>query len=228
MQNPTDQPRAVRLPRAVILALTAAATIAAILESYVGLYEWALRHGLGHWAQFWPLLIDTPIVAGELMLLVGFVAKWSWARKALPWALVIAGLAASVAGNFYHLRAADVPTRATSAAAPLVACVMLAATLMLLKWTGQPAADSAVKPDRKPAQTVTPARPARQQSTRRAAPSLTLAADAKYIRQLRELKLAGQPLPSERHVAAVMIGNPNARKRAKNILHAAQNGGIPQ
>ena len=50
-----------------IAVIITAASGAAFAESYRGLYDWALKHGLsGFWAAAFPLQVDTFIVVGEL------------------------------------------------------------------------------------------------------------------------------------------------------------------
>src|ERR1035441_4801326 len=88
-----------------LVIVTAAASFT---ESYRALYEWASHHGVaGFWAAIWPLQIDTFIAVGELALVAALVYGWSRKVRASWWAITLAGLAVSVAGNVGHVAAAQ-------------------------------------------------------------------------------------------------------------------------
>jgi lysylphosphatidylglycerol synthetase-like protein (DUF2156 family) len=117
-----------------IAALIAVADAAAFTESYRGLYEWALRHGLtGFWAAAFPLQVDVFIVVGELVLLVAMIDRWSWRERAGAWLVALLGLAVSVAGNIGHIAAHDAQSRGTAAIPPVAAFAALWLGLTVLK-----------------------------------------------------------------------------------------------
>ena len=127
-----------RVPRlaalVVIAALVAAASLVSFAESYRGLYLWASRHGLGGaWAAAWPVQVDVFIAVGELALFVAPVDRWAQWSRAGAWAVTVAGLAVSVAGNVGHAPAHDLATRVTFAIPPLAAAFALAVGLGVLK-----------------------------------------------------------------------------------------------
>ena len=127
--------RAPRLAALVAIAvLVAAASLVSFAESYRGLYLWAAGHGLaGAWAVAWPLQVDVFIAVGELALFVALVDRWAWRSRAGAWAVTVAGLAVSVAGNVGHAPARDLATRVTFAIPPLAAAFALAVGLGVLK-----------------------------------------------------------------------------------------------
>jgi Protein of unknown function (DUF2637) len=123
-----------RVALAVIAAVLAAASAVALAESYRGLYDWARGHGLpGGWAAIWPLQVDTFLVVGELALFVALVDRWPARARVPAWAVTLAGLAVSVAGNIGHVHGHDVLVLATAAVPPLAAASALAVGLGVLK-----------------------------------------------------------------------------------------------
>jgi hypothetical protein len=126
--------RARRAALVTIAAIIAAASLTSFAESYRGLYDWAREHGLsGLWAAAWPLQLDTFIAVGELALFVALVDRWSARSRTAAWAVTLAGLAASVAGNVGHVHSALLTDRATAAVPPLAAAAALAVGLGVLK-----------------------------------------------------------------------------------------------
>jgi hypothetical protein len=123
-----------RIALAVITVLVIAASAASFAESYRGLYLWAHHHGLtGIWAAAWPLQVDTFIAVGELALFVALVDQWKPRARASAWAVTLAGLAVSVAGNIGHVASHAVTARGTAAIPPLAAAAALAVGLGVLK-----------------------------------------------------------------------------------------------
>ena len=117
-----------------IAALVAAASLTSFAESFRGLFEWAHRHGLnGLWAAAWPLQVDVFIAVGEAALFVAMVDRWSHRNRAGAWAVTLAGLAVSVAGNVGHVAGHALTSRATAAVPPLAAAAALAVGLGVLK-----------------------------------------------------------------------------------------------
>ena len=130
--------RILRVPRqaalAAIAVLVAAASLVSFGESYRGLYDWASRHGLhGPWALAWPLQVDSFIAVGELALFVALADRWRPRSRVAAWAVTLAGLAVSVAGNIGHIAGHAVTDRATAAVPPLAAAAALAVGLGVLK-----------------------------------------------------------------------------------------------
>src|SRR5258708_15980422 len=113
-----------RVPRraalAAIATLVAAASLTSFAESYRGLWLWAQYHGLhGVWAVAWPLQIDTFIGVGELALFVALADQWQTRSRTAAWAVTMAGLVVSVAGNVGHVAGHDLASRVTPALPPL-------------------------------------------------------------------------------------------------------------
>ena len=92
------------------------------------------EHGLSvHSSAVRPLQIGVFIAAGELVLFVALVHGWQRRARILPWAVVMAGLAVSVAGNLKHVGwLAPVADKATAAALPPAAAAALAVGLGVL------------------------------------------------------------------------------------------------
>jgi hypothetical protein len=127
-----------RVPRraalVAIAALVAAASLVSFAESYRGLFLWAAEHGLtGAWAVIWPLQVDVFIAVGELALFVALVDRWAPRSRAAAWAVTLAGLAMSVAGNVGHVASHALTARSTAAVPPLAAASALAVGLGVLK-----------------------------------------------------------------------------------------------
>jgi hypothetical protein len=117
-----------------IAVIITTASAAAFAESYRGLYDWALHHGLsGFWAAAFPLQVDTFIAVGELVLFVATVDSWQWRHRAGAWAVAACGLAVSVAGNIGHVAAHDLQSRGTAAVPPVAAFAALWLGLAVLK-----------------------------------------------------------------------------------------------
>jgi len=132
------RPGILRGPRlaalAAIAVLVATASGAAFAESYRGLYEWALHHGLsGFWAAAFPLQVDVFIAVGELALFVALIDGWRKRDRAGAWLVTILGLAVSVAGNVGHVATHRLTDRGTAAVPPLAAAAALAVGLGVLK-----------------------------------------------------------------------------------------------
>ncbi len=127
-----------RVPRrgalAAIAVLVAAASAVSFAESYRGLYDWSAEHGLsGPWAVIWPLQVDVFIAVGELALFVALADAWARRSRIGAWAVTLAGLAVSVAGNVGHVTGHTIADRATAAVPPLAAAAALAVGLGVLK-----------------------------------------------------------------------------------------------
>jgi hypothetical protein len=134
-----DLPASLATARAVALLaialLSAAATAAALAESYRNLYEWAIHHHVfPGFAWAWPLTVDSFVVIPELVLFVAMVDIWFGWSKVWPWLVIAGGLSASVAGNIGSLGTSPTLTdQLTAAASPTAAFVALTFALAVLK-----------------------------------------------------------------------------------------------
>lgn len=123
----------------VIGVLVTAASAASFAESYRGLWLWAVHHGLsGIWGYGFPLQVDVFIAVGEAALFVALADGWQVRSRMGAWAVTLAGLAVSVAGNIGHITGTDPASRITAAVPPLAAAAALAVGLGVLKRTVQP------------------------------------------------------------------------------------------
>ena len=126
-----------RIPRrAALVAISelVAASLVSFAESYRGLYDWAGEHSLsGTWAAIWPLQVDVFIAVGELALFVALADAWQRRSRIGAWAVTLAGLAVSVAGNVGHVHGHSATDRLTAAVPPLAAAAALAVGLGVLK-----------------------------------------------------------------------------------------------
>ena len=130
--------RRVALHAIAVVAILA--SINALAHSYIGLYGWAITHGLTGWqAATWPAEIDVFLIVGELALYIAYLDLWPTRHKIWPWATAAVGLAISVAGNVGHVRptaaGAIDADRMTAATSPLAAFAGLAIALLVLKLT---------------------------------------------------------------------------------------------
>ncbi len=128
---------------AVSLMATAVltATAGGFAQSYAGLYQWALEHGLHGWkAGSFPLLVDLFIVVGELGLFLlaidAFVLKrrhlLSWLDFMLPLFIALAGWTASLIFNVGHVVQREFSYQATAAVPPIVSMLGLFVLLRTL------------------------------------------------------------------------------------------------
>ncbi len=138
MRNHPGQPGLIRTATVtalyVIAVLIAAASAVSFAESYRGLADWAREHGLhGAWAVAWPLQVDVFIAVGELALFIALANSWPGRSRLAAWAVTLAGLAVSVAGNVGHVAGHSLSARCTAAVPPLAAAAALAVGLGILK-----------------------------------------------------------------------------------------------
>lgn len=114
--------------------LTTAAVIVSFMESYRGLYEWAVHHRMsGIWALLFPLQIDVFIAVPEIVLFIATVDSWDWRGRLGAWTLALAGLGASIGGNIGHVASADLQSRVTFAVPPVAAFFTLWLGLAVIK-----------------------------------------------------------------------------------------------
>ena len=210
-----------------ITALVAGATAASFSESYRGLYLWALHHGLsGPWAAIWPLQVDVFIAVGELALFVALADRWAPRSRLAAWAVTLAGLAVSVAGNVGHVAGHDLASRATAAVPPLAAAGALAVGLGVLKRVvgahAQAKPESPVVPA--PASTAKPLKPAPERAPKTAKKP---APDARPEVHFGDVLAAGE-LPSVRRIRRELrVGQPKAQE-VQAALAASMNGHTPE
>jgi len=192
-----------RAALAGIAILVAVASLTSFAESYRGLYAWSREHGLnGGWAVAWPLQVDVFIAVGELALFVAMADQWTRRNRAGAWAVTLAGLAVSVAGNVGHVGVHAVTSRATAAVPPLAAAAALAVGLGVLKRV---IAASAPVPAPVPARTPVPGPqvhpvPAESNGHEPAArlfAAAIAAGEVPSIRRIREQMHCGQPRARE-------------------------------
>jgi hypothetical protein len=159
-----DTPSVRAADRAMIV-ICWAATVLALVLSYRGLYDFATqRGGYPRWAALaFPVIVDFPLVLGELRLFTiaargetGYIKGWAWL-------LTVVGLLVSLAGNIAHVGpGSTVAMQLAAAVPPLAVAVSLGTGLGIIKLragrakpaTGQ-VADATPRP---PAALVLPAR----------------------------------------------------------------------
>lgn len=139
------------------------ATIDGFAQSYAGLYDWGIQHGLKGWkAESFPLLIDVFILVGEiglfLLALDGHKIRkaWlPWVDMALPFATASAGWSVSLYFNIERIDTNDIPTKVTYGIPPVTAMIGL---LILLRTVHRYMAKFDAENETAPAQ-VTVSRP---------------------------------------------------------------------
>ena len=136
--------RAKTVTRWAAVGLMAAAVLIAtgggFAQSYSGLYEWALEHGLTGWkAASFPLLVDLFIIVGELGLFLLALDAYairksllSWMDFMLPMFIALAGWTASLVFNVGHVLNRDFSYQATAAVPPIVSMLGLFVLLRTL------------------------------------------------------------------------------------------------
>lgn len=105
-------------------------------QSYRGLYDWAAHHAAipAPFSYVWPMMVDAPLVAGEVMLYIAATGPTPAHVRVWGWLMAVIGLAGSVAGNIGHVGwSASWPVKVSAPVPPLVAALMLASALILLK-----------------------------------------------------------------------------------------------
>jgi Protein of unknown function (DUF2637) len=210
-----------RAALAVIAVVLAAASVVALAESYRGLYDWARGHGLpGGWAAVWPLQVDTFLVVGELALFVALVDRWPIRARVPAWAVTLAGLGVSVAGNVGHVHGHNLLIRATAAVPPLAAASGLAVGLGVLKRVVERHHEASARASVKGttnAKARTTARPPARATAGASASGLDAAAKATI-----EATRQGHPVPSARELARTYhIGRDKAGEVRAMVLAQA-------
>lgn len=143
--------RAKTVTRWAAVGLMAAAVLTAtgggFAQSYSGLHEWALEHGLSGWkAASFPLLVDLFIIVGELGLFLLALDAYairksllSWMDFMLPLFIALAGWTASLVFNVGHVLNKEFSYQATAAVPPIVSMLGLFVLLRTLhRYVVQP------------------------------------------------------------------------------------------
>lgn len=153
-----NKARAVTRWAAVGLMATAVltATGGGFAQSYAGLYEWAVEHGLTGWkASSFPLLVDLFIIVGELGLFLLALDAYaikksllSWMDFMLPFFIAMAGWTASLIFNVGHVLNREFSYQATAAVPPIVSMLGL---FVLLRTLHRYIASQAAQEDLEPA-----------------------------------------------------------------------------
>lgn len=129
-------------PVVPLVLLVLGASLVSLAESYHGLRNWAMAHGVdpGWTANAWPLQVDTFIVAGELGLLLSAFYLWPKRVRVLCWTITAVGLVVSVAANsFQELGpSADWTFHLTAAVPPIAAMSGLLVILSITKQFAAP------------------------------------------------------------------------------------------
>jgi len=163
-------------PVVPLVGLVFGASSVSLAESFHGLRNWAMAHGVdrGWTANFWPLQVDTFIVAGELGLLLSAFYLWPKRVRVLCWTITIVGLVVSVAANsFQELGpSADWTFHTTAAVPPIAAMSGLLVILSITKQFAAPGPETPMEtvaklqrvetPGRKPKAITGPRKPAQR------------------------------------------------------------------
>ncbi len=124
----------------LMAAAVLTATGGGFAQSYSGLHEWALEHGLSGWkAASFPLLVDLFIIVGELGLFLLALDAYairksllSWMDFMLPLFIALAGWTASLVFNVGHVLNKEFSYQATAAVPPIVSMLGLFVLLRTL------------------------------------------------------------------------------------------------
>lgn len=121
----------------VLGSIVSLAMVVSFVESYHGLYLWAVRHKVvGIFAFSWPVMVDAFLLSGEIVLLTAAIGAWSKRTRLLGWSMSLGGLTASVLANAGQVGAhASVTDHITGAVPPLAAFASMVAALSLIKQT---------------------------------------------------------------------------------------------
>ncbi len=129
----------------ILALLIVVATIVGLAESFHGLYEWFVLHGVGgNWGYIAPIAVDFFTIIGELAIFTALTGRWHWHKRLLPWASVILGFGASVAGNVGHVAANHpIPWDLTALTFPLAAAFGILIGFSVLKSLARERSDKA-------------------------------------------------------------------------------------
>jgi hypothetical protein len=217
--------------RAALITITLivmTATLIAFVESYDGLYRFAISHGLsGVWASVWPAQVDAFIIIGELTIFVGIVDRFDTRGKILAWMATLGGTLVSVTGNVLHVGAAhahDPVWLATAGVPPIAATAGLMIGLQVLKRVIHAGGIASVP------LAVTIAAPSGTFALRPLSWTLRQAPESladKIDSEPGPIHLVRTPEPAPSipaRPAAITAGSSDKYSRALRILHAASGG----
>jgi hypothetical protein len=121
----------------VLVVIVTGAMLDSFIESFHGLYLWATGHRVhGYFAYTWPLMIDSFLLSGEIILLTSAIGSGTKKTRSLGWFMTLGGLAASVMANGGQVGAhAALTDHATGAVPPLAAFASMVAAISLIKQT---------------------------------------------------------------------------------------------
>jgi Protein of unknown function (DUF2637) len=159
------------LTRGVAVTVMAVAVVTAtaggFAQSYSGLYNWALEHGLTGWkAESFPLLVDLFVIVGELGLFLLAIDAFvlhrrhllSWVDFCLPLFIATAGWTASLIFNVGHVVNRQFSYQATAAVPPIVSMLGLFVLLRTLhRYVSPPMEPEEAEPDPKAIEAPRPA-----------------------------------------------------------------------
>jgi hypothetical protein len=129
----------------ILALLIVVATVVGLAESFHGLYEWFVLHGVGgNWGYIAPIAVDFFTIIGELAIFTALTGRWHWKKRILPWASVLLGFGASVAGNVGHVAANHpIPWDLTALTFPLAAAFGILIGFSVLKSLARERSDKA-------------------------------------------------------------------------------------
>lgn len=120
-----------------VTAIVVTSTVTSTVESYMGLRAWAAGHGMvGVGADIFPGFVDAFPLAAEGVLIIAYIDNWRGRARVLPWVVLTAGLAVSVALNVGHIHTSDAWTQATNGTPPVATWLsLLVGTAMFKRIT---------------------------------------------------------------------------------------------
>lgn len=118
-----------RLRQGIVRGVTAiivVSTVTSTVMSFMGLRAWAAGHGMiGAGSFIFPGFIDAFPLAAEGVLILAYIDHWTTRSRVLPWVVLVAGMAASVALNVGHMHTTDVLTQITIGLPPVATALSL-------------------------------------------------------------------------------------------------------
>ena len=211
-----------------------AVTVVAVVESYSNLLAFAAVHHMTGWRMaIAPLVADSFIVMGELLLFAYILKRWdSGLAFATGCSMAVWGFLLSVGGNVWHVPSASPVDKALGAIWPITATAGMAGSLIILKLimngrgsTGMTVVPAAAVQEPPPAPHSQEREP-RQVAPGRAARTAELAAasDHEQAVVLRLVTSPG-PLPGRRVLAASDFnGSIRKAERVLKLARAGMNG----
>lgn len=134
-------------PMVLLVALVLLASGVALGESYHGIRNWCLNHGVdpGLATNAWPLQVDLFIIAGDLGLILSAFYLWPKRVRVLSWLSVGLGMSVSILCNSFQDALMDSPVAVhlTQALPPISATAGLMIVLSVMKqYTARASADA--------------------------------------------------------------------------------------